>query len=242
MGIGKRLKEARLDRGYTQAELAGRIGVTYGAIGNYENETSHPRDTILYALINELGVDANFLFQDVMKKILPDVLSPRALRVGRAYEKAAPSVRKTVEVALEPWMSVAAFAHAAAEDTRDMPVYDMPAAAGLGNYLDSSAYATAAYPVKDIPPKADICVRISGDSMEPEISDGCVVFVETKPVIEHRQIGIFVLNNNSFCKRLVIDHGMNQVRLESDNPAYGPIVIGEDDELRTVGRVLGAAG
>ena len=40
MGIGKRIKEARENLNYTQEELAMKIGVTKGAIANYENEVS----------------------------------------------------------------------------------------------------------------------------------------------------------------------------------------------------------
>lgn len=64
MGIGKRIKEAREALHLTQKELGDRVGVTGSSIANYENETSHPKEPIMYNLINELGVDANFLFQD----------------------------------------------------------------------------------------------------------------------------------------------------------------------------------
>lgn len=64
MGIGKRIKQARENIGLTQKELGELIGVTSSAITNYENETSHPKEPIMYALINALHVDANFLFQD----------------------------------------------------------------------------------------------------------------------------------------------------------------------------------
>lgn len=67
MGIGKRIKEARERAGFTQEELAKRVGVTGSAITNYEKETSHPKESIMYALIDELGVDANYLFQDCVK-------------------------------------------------------------------------------------------------------------------------------------------------------------------------------
>ena len=62
MGIGKQLKKARLAAGHTQESLAEAVGVSKGAIGNYENEVSHPKEEILYALIRVLGVDANYLF------------------------------------------------------------------------------------------------------------------------------------------------------------------------------------
>lgn len=66
MGIGPRIKEARNILNLTQEELARRLGVTKGAIANYEIETSHPKEAILYKLIEVLNVDANYLFQDAV--------------------------------------------------------------------------------------------------------------------------------------------------------------------------------
>ena len=64
MGIGRRLKEAREKAGLTQEELGKMIGVTGSSITNYEKETSHPKEPSMYALIDALGVEPNFLFQD----------------------------------------------------------------------------------------------------------------------------------------------------------------------------------
>lgn len=65
MGIGKRIKEARENLGLTQSELAALVGVTGSAITNYEKETSHPKESVMYKLFEALKVDANYLFQDV---------------------------------------------------------------------------------------------------------------------------------------------------------------------------------
>lgn len=64
MGIGRRLKEAREKAGLTQEELGKLIGVTGSAITNYEKETSHPKEPVMYALFEALNVDPNYLFQD----------------------------------------------------------------------------------------------------------------------------------------------------------------------------------
>lgn len=66
MGIGYRIKEARERLGLTQTELGLRVGVTGSAITNYEKETSHPKEQVIYKLMEVLGVDANYLFQDCM--------------------------------------------------------------------------------------------------------------------------------------------------------------------------------
>lgn len=64
MGIGYRIKEAREHLGLTQIELGSKVGVTGSAITNYEKETSHPKEQVIYKLMEVLGVDANYLFQD----------------------------------------------------------------------------------------------------------------------------------------------------------------------------------
>ena len=53
--------------GLTQTELGALIGVTGSAITNYEKETSHPKEQIIYKLMETLNVDANYLFQDAVK-------------------------------------------------------------------------------------------------------------------------------------------------------------------------------
>lgn len=64
LGIGKRIKQARMNKHWTQEELAKKLGVTKGAVANYENETSHPKESIMYTLISVLEVEPNWLFQD----------------------------------------------------------------------------------------------------------------------------------------------------------------------------------
>jgi transcriptional regulator with XRE-family HTH domain len=67
MGIGKRIREARELKGLTQKQLGDLVGVTASAITNYENETSHPKEPILYALFQALGKDPNYFFQDCVE-------------------------------------------------------------------------------------------------------------------------------------------------------------------------------
>lgn len=68
MSIGSRIKELRIKRGLTQEELAKQIGVTKGAVANYENEVSSPKIDLMYKLFDVLDCDANYLHQDDMRK------------------------------------------------------------------------------------------------------------------------------------------------------------------------------
>ena len=68
MSIVSRIKELRIKRGLTQEERAKQIGVTKGAVANYENEVSSPKIDLMYKLFDALDCDANYLHQDDMKK------------------------------------------------------------------------------------------------------------------------------------------------------------------------------
>lgn len=69
MSFGQRLKERRKQLGITQVQLANMLGITKGAVGNYESEVSSPKAEILYKVFDVLECDANFLFQDEMRAL-----------------------------------------------------------------------------------------------------------------------------------------------------------------------------
>ena len=69
MSFGSRLKEKRESLNITQPQLAEMLGVSKGAIGNWETDVNSPRATLLYDLFDILHCDANYLFQDEMKEL-----------------------------------------------------------------------------------------------------------------------------------------------------------------------------
>jgi len=122
---------------------------------------------------------------------------------------------------------------------RKMKVYDLPASAGFGNYLnDDAPYSILTLDDNTVPARADFGIRISGDSMEPEIQDAEIVWVKEQLQVDGGDIGIFILNGDAYCKKLDINHFTRQVQLLSLNKKYAPIILQEYDTLRTVGKVL----
>lgn len=119
---------------------------------------------------------------------------------------------------------------------RQIPLYDMPASAGSGVFLDSDSY-TLIDVDENVPEAATLAVRISGDSMTPLFNDGQIVYVHHQQELENGEIGIFVLNGEAFCKKLDSESG--SVRLISLNPKYQPIKIKYSYELRVIGKVVG---
>lgn len=118
---------------------------------------------------------------------------------------------------------------------RQMPLYDLPASAGTGVFLDSDSY-TLIDVDETVPENANLAVRISGDSMTPLYTNGQIVYVRQQPDLKAGEIGIFVLNGEAYCKKLETDGG---VRLVSLNPNYKPIKVKYSYELRVIGKVVG---
>lgn len=184
MGIGKRIKEARERAGLTQEELGALVGVTGSAITNYEKGTSHPKEPVLYALINALHVDANYLFQDCVKTL-------------RSSSEISLKERKLLSdfSALDKWgqkqvLSVVSNELArCAEQTQSTPMSDViylpyplqPASAGTGDFADDET--AERFPVRRnaCTAKADYIMRVHGDSMEPQIKDSDRILVRRQP-------------------------------------------------------------
>lgn len=112
--------------------------------------------------------------------------------------------------------------------------FDIPASAGTGEWLgDEESYSIINVPLTDESRKADFIVRVSGDSMEPKFSNGDKLLVLKAQTLNTGEIGVFVLNGESYVKKL----GKN--RLMSINPAYNDIPFDKNDTISVVGKVIG---
>ena len=56
----------------------------------------------------------------------------------------------------------------------------------------------------DVPPGAELAVRIQGDSMSPLIADGSVVYVNHDP-LQNGDVGIFCVDGDMLCKQYFRD-------------------------------------
>ncbi|MCD7757659.1 MAG: S24 family peptidase [Clostridiales bacterium] len=71
---------------------------------------------------------------------------------------------------------------------------------------------------KDIPKEAVYAVYISGNSMEPYIHDGELVYVDGSETLENGDVGIFAVDGAMYCKQIYIDRELT-LHLLSANPA-----------------------
>lgn len=72
--INKKLKEARTSNGYTQGEMAKKLGLSNSAYSNYENGYSEPPVEVLTAFCAETGIELKGLLElEIKEKKRPPV-------------------------------------------------------------------------------------------------------------------------------------------------------------------------
>ena len=249
MGIGKRIKEARENLGLTQTELGELIGVTGSAITNYEKETSHPKESIMYKLFDALNVDANYLFQDVVnipKKVNDVTLSEfehiKKYRILDSYGRdlvdmvlnketeRMEALEKDSQKDSEPLE----FPTLDSEHlTRTLNYYQRLASAGTGQIVFDDVPVDL-IEIPDIPKydKVKYAIGVNGDSMEPLYYDGDILLVEPMQDIRVDDIGLFIVDGESLVKK----RGKKSLISLNKKKHYPEIPITE--ETRCLGRVV----
>lgn len=237
MSIGSRIKEARMALNYTQSELAEALEITTGAVANYENEVSIPKPEILYKLMNVLKCDANYLYQDMYNSKNNDfIISSNEQSLIKKYRSLDGYGRKAINNLLE--VEYERCNTVLEEDVPayiTKPYYAVGASAGNGEYLFDDLECTAiTLPDTPLNNNADLVIAVKGHSMEPTYQDGDKLLVKKQSELNVGDIGVFIINGESFVKELGKD------RLISHNKQYQDIHCSDYDNMITVGKVIGS--
>lgn len=247
MSFGTRLKERREALGITQPQLAKILGVSKGAIGNYETDVNSPRATILYELFDILKCDANYLFQDEMNDLYRDSATPEEFEtLIKKYRSLDQYGQKTVMTVLDretgrvqamqaeiEQLERRIEAAEANENTSESENYRYPylhriACAGTGFLFDDIPIDTIEVPYVD---GADFVVGVNGDSMEPDYYNGELLYVKKSDWLNIGDIGIFTVRNECYVKEF------GEYGLISHNKNYDDIP--GDEDVRIIGKVIG---
>ena len=229
--VGSKLSELRKARKMSQQEVAKLVSVGSDPISNRAVSKWETGDTLPNAE-QFLALCRIYDIRDVLSTFLgmegPNDEGPNSLnKLGRERVDEYISLLKE-----SPEFS---YKQKVIRIKRQMPLYDLPASAGTGVFLDSDSY-TLIDVDETVPENANLAVRISGDSMTPLYTDGQIVYVRQQPDLKPGEIGIFVLNGEAYCKKLETDGG---IKLISLNPNYKPIKVKYSYELRVIGKVVG---
>lgn len=114
-----------------------------------------------------------------------------------------------------------------------LPFYQTPASAGLGSVIgDDTPLEWISLPKNERTKSGDFILEVRGDSMIPKFYDGDRILVAQSQSIYEGEIGVFILNGESYVKK------MGRGELISLNPGYKPIVLNEYDDVRCIGKVI----
>lgn len=253
MSVGSRIKELRDHKNISRNELAKKLNVTPGAISNYENGVSSPKEPILFKIMDVLECDANYLYQDDMD-IKPSVFTTTLAEQGflTKYRELDHKSQGAVNILLEyeyqqfknlnnekriklKTGTLVDF-HEIQESKpklRAVKTTLQSLSAGTGSIGDDDQFTEINYPDEKVPDGTELASKINGDSMEPTYFDGDIVFYELTCHLNEGDIGVFRKNGENFIKEY------SRKGLISHNPAYKMIVPGMDDHIETIGKVLG---
>ena len=227
--------QMRKNSGLSLDELSEKAGVPKGTLAKITaGITKNPAMDTMRSLVYAMGYTLDDLSDEPG---MPRVFTTAEIDHIKKYRVLDVHGRRAVDGVLEAEYD--RMTHVVERENRGaityINCYDLAVSAGTGEPLGDTYYTTKLeIPTDRVPENAHCCVRVNGSSMEPAYKDGDIVFVERlEGSVREGEIGIFALNGDGYIKRL--GHG----ELISLNPDYAPIPVGEFDDLRCQGRVLG---
>lgn len=197
------------DLGINAKTLSENTGISTGNISDWKSGRSMPTAKKLISLADYLNCSIDYLLGRTNN---PEINTETVEKTFRSPEELHKLTVKTIII----------------------PFYRIPASAGTGSWLfDETPVEYTNVPKTEKTSAADFMLEVRGDSMQPKFSDGDRVLVKSSESIYEGEIGVFILNNESYIKKM----GRNE--LISLNPAYNPIKLTEYDDIRCAGKVLG---
>lgn len=121
------------------------------------------------------------------------------------------------------------------DEQKTVSVYGQTAAGRALEYDQSSVEEET---VEYIPKGTDGALNVRGDSMEPLLHDGDLLFFQKVDMVENGQIAVVEINGEAVTtKKVKFDYANQKIILQSLNDKYDDMVF-NDDEIRIIGKVL----
>ena len=243
MQFAENLQRLIRDNHEKQIDIARLLGVSKSTVSCYCSGSQMPRMDKIEQLAHHFGVTRAALLGEeaplpqVVEKpvVLPP--SPADTVYNALNDKGREELlRYGRYLAQQPEYK----AEAPRGEIRYIKHYLVPAAAGYASPIEGEDYELIPRTV-DTPAGADFCISIQGDSMEPWIPDGSVVYVRRDAPLREFEAGVFFVDGDVYCKQWCVDYA-GTLHLLSANPKRrdANIVIPRDSGRTCVcfGKVL----
>lgn len=242
MKFNERLVAARKALGISQKELAQKIDIKQGRLSLYETGKREPDVFTLGKLADALDVCADWLIgltdnphKTYGKTNTASLFSSEAVKIARQYDQLDSWGRSAVEAIIREETARCTAPASAAQEEKVITLNfnELKASAGTGWELMDEHMTPWTVKLNDLTRKADFCLAVEGDSMEPKFQDGDLILIRRQPAIEEGQFGLYTFDNHGYVKQ----QGCG--KLHSLNPAYPDIFPGEYADIECKGLVLG---
>ena len=222
MFSGKRLKERRIEIGFSQSAIADKLHINRSSYFNWENEKTKPNQSNLKQLAILLDVPETYFESEY--KIVNTYLQ-LSLQNQEKVEKYAEELLQTQKVhkKIVPLFAVEVLS-------------EIQLSAGPGEGLYDEFETETVYS-EDEYTGFDIATWISGISMEPVYKDGEVALIRSTGFDYDGAVYALNWNGSLYIKKLYREE--DGFRMVSINPDVAERFIPFEDEIRIVGKVVG---
>lgn len=233
--FGPTVRRYRERAGYSQAELAGLMNSSRNTVINWETNRARPDLPTTRALGVLLGISAGeLLCMEEAASLTP--VEERLLK--RFRDLSSDGQRLACRL-----VAAVVSEEASAEERRMveshmvLPLYTTPVAAGVGySWSDHVSPDYCILKRSAAGARADMTVRVKGDSMEPVYHSGQLLYVRRGQEARPGDDVVCTTENGPVVKRVNRDG-----RLYSVNPDLPFGEHYEDDHVQLLGRVIGSA-
>lgn len=200
----ERVKQILKERGIKMAPFEKQCGFSNGYIGKLKEGFPDER---LFIVADQLGVDPRWLVFGVSKD------SEAETGIQMKYDRLDEHGKRVVDAVMGFELD-----RMAEEEPEIVTIrhYLYSPAAGVNGLVSGEDYEDIPLPA-DAPDGADYCLTVSGDSMEPYIHDGQLVYVKEDEELQDFDVGVFFVDGSTYVKQFCRMYN-GQIGLLSANP------------------------
>lgn len=237
--IGNKIRELRKKHNLTLDELANNLNNRYpetmnfnkGKISKWENDKEEPRLSSVKILADYFDVPLDY-FNGNEVEILPIYNKLEKPRQEKVLSYAKDQLEEQ-----ESSNNISIFDKYQDDEDYITDYVEGLVAAGHGTFQEDNLHMEVRLRANDVPNEYDTIAKVAGDSMEPLIEDNDLLFIKVTSQVDINDIGIFQVNGKNFVKKLKRDYNGTWY-LQSLNNSYEEIYLTEDDDTRTIGKVV----